>query len=117
MTDRPVWTKHETEVLINLYHSKPELWDVKSKDYRDKLKKRQSLIQLGHTFNVTPEEVTRKIHNLRTQFNDSLKKTLKHNYENNSCEVYVSKWPYFKSLLFLRGSSSGLKDYIPRSVS
>lgn len=30
------WVKSEVMDLTNMYHNKPELWDVKSKIYRDR---------------------------------------------------------------------------------
>lgn len=41
MGDNKEWVKSEVMDLINMYHNKPELWDVKSKIYRDRVKKWQ----------------------------------------------------------------------------
>jgi len=110
MGDKKEWLKSEIDQLINMYHNKPELWDVKSKVYKDRVKKRDALDEIATTFE-TVEEITRKIHNLRNQFNSEFKKTTKKKSGQGSDELYTSKWPYFKSLLFLQ------KDLICRSTT
>jgi len=102
MGDKKEWLKSEIDQLINMYHNKPELWDVKSKVYKDRMKKRDALDEIATTFETTVEEITRKIHNLRNQFNSEFKKTTKKKSGQGLDELYTSKWPYFKSLLFLQ---------------
>jgi len=99
MGDKKEWLKSEIDQLINMYHNKPELWDVKSKD---RVKKRDALDEIATTFETTVKEITRKIHNLRNQFNSEFKKTTKKKSGQGSDELYTSKWLYFKSLLFLQ---------------
>ncbi|KAK4881510.1 hypothetical protein RN001_004829 [Aquatica leii] len=69
-----------------MYHNKTKLWDVKSKVYKDR---------------TTVKDITRKIHNLRNQFINEMKKTAKKKSGQSIDDLYISKWPYFKSLLFL----------------
>jgi len=101
MGDKKEWLKSEIDQLINMYHNKPELWDVKSKVYKDRVKKRDALDEIATIFETTVEEITRKIH-LRNQFNSEFKKTTKKKSGQGSDELYTSKWPHFKSLLFLQ---------------
>jgi len=65
------------------------------------VKKRDALDEIATIFETTVEEITRKIH-LRNQFNSEFKKTTKKKSGQGSDELYTSKWPYFKSLLFLQ---------------
>nr|CAH7753080.1 unnamed protein product [Callosobruchus chinensis] len=73
-----------------MYHNKPELWDVKSKIYQNRTKKQEALDQIAAKFQTTIEEMTRKIHNLRNQFNSELKKTRKKKSGQSTDEVYLS---------------------------
>lgn len=99
--EKKEWLKSEVEELIRSYQSKPLLWDITIKDYKSRPKKRDTLEELALKFDTTPEEITRKIHNLRNQFNNELKKIAKGQGTN---EPYVSRWPQFMSLTFLQPS-------------
>ena len=99
------WLEAEIDELIELYHAKPELWDIKSKVYRDRVKKQNAFTEISEKFSTTIEEITRKIHNLMNQFNSELKKATKKKSGDGTDELYISKWPYFNSLLFLQGGS------------
>ncbi|XP_028131331.1 uncharacterized protein LOC114327031 [Diabrotica virgifera virgifera] len=101
MGDKKEWLKADVEQLIYLYQCKPELWDITSEIYKDKLKKQNAYKELAEDFNTTVEEIQRKIHNLRTQFNNEVKKLNKTKSGQSTGEVF--KWPYYKSLLFLQG--------------
>lgn len=103
MGDKKEWLKAEIDELINMYHGKPELWDVKCKVYKDRVKKHNALTEIAGELNTTIEEIQRKIHNLRNQFNSEFKKITKTKSGQGTNELYVSKWPYYKSLLFLQG--------------
>lgn len=69
MSDKKEWFKGEIEDLINMYHGKPELWDVTSNIYKNRVKKQDAVKEMAEEFNTTVEEIQRKIHNLRNQFN------------------------------------------------
>ncbi|KAK9685271.1 Alcohol dehydrogenase transcription factor Myb/SANT-like [Popillia japonica] len=95
MCEKREWLKNEIDELINMYHNKPELWDVTSKGYKDRVKKRDALSDIAEKFETTVEEITRKIHKLRNQFNSEFKKVGKKKSGQSADEVYTSKWPYF----------------------
>lgn len=100
--EKKLWSMVETNQLISMYASRPELWNAKSKHYKNRIKKRQAFDEIAQTFSVTVDEIYRKMHNLRTQFNNELRKT-KRSTDQPVGEPYVSKWPYFDSLKFLLG--------------
>lgn len=104
MENKKEWLKSEVDDLINVYRSKPELWDVKNQVYKDRVKKKDAFKEIADKFCTSVEEITRKIHNLRNQFNNELKKSMKKKSGQGSDDLYVSKWPYFKSLSFLKTS-------------
>ncbi|XP_031327793.1 uncharacterized protein LOC116159041 isoform X2 [Photinus pyralis] len=99
------WLKAEIEELIIMYQGKPVLWDVKSNIYKNRVKKQDAYQEMAEEFNTTVEEIQRKIHNLRNQFNSEFKKSKKKQSGQGTDELYVSKWPYYNLLLFLQGSS------------
>ncbi|XP_031329964.1 uncharacterized protein LOC116160947 [Photinus pyralis] len=73
------WLKAEIEELIIMYQGKPVLWDVTSNIYKNRVKKQDAYQEMAEEFNTTIEEIQRKIHNLRNQFNSEFKKSKKKN--------------------------------------
>ena len=67
MASRKVWTKDETQHLISLYKSCPEVWDNHHVHYKDREKRSKCWHSMGVAMNTTSAEVQRKIHNLRNQ--------------------------------------------------
>jgi hypothetical protein len=52
-------------------------WDVHSTNYRDRTKKQATLQTIATKFNTDCGEITRKLHNLRSQFMQEVKKNKK----------------------------------------
>jgi hypothetical protein len=50
------WLKTEIDELIDLYHNKPVLWNVKDKAYRDRITKRDALVEMAEIFATSAEE-------------------------------------------------------------
>jgi hypothetical protein len=70
----------------------PELWNTSSPlFYRDRTKKNAAVGKFAEHFQVPHVEITRKLHNLRTQMN------------NEDDVVFTSNWKFFNSLLFMMG--------------
>lgn len=100
------WGHEETVRLIELYAKEcPELWDAKHLLYKDRTAKVLKQTFLANHFNTTTEEINRKIHNLRTQFNGELRKLKKRRKESK--EEPQSRWEYFENLSFLQQSAAG----------
>ncbi|PSN39260.1 hypothetical protein C0J52_18446 [Blattella germanica] len=57
-----------------MYKACVELWDVKSPGYKSRNKKINSTKELARHFQTTPAEITRKLHNMRSQMCHELKK-------------------------------------------
>lgn len=74
--EKRVWSKEDTITLINLFEEFPELWQVKSKIYRDRTKKQKAIKFISEKFDTTETEIQRKLHNLRTQTNQEWKKII-----------------------------------------
>ncbi|KAJ8977060.1 hypothetical protein NQ317_017222 [Molorchus minor] len=102
MDGKRVWSKEDTFALINMFEGFTELWQIKSKMYRDRLKK----------FDATEAEIQRKLHNLRTQENQEWNKMKKRKSGQGTDDTYNSSWEYFESLKFLvdQNMASGTED-------
>ena len=99
--DNRKWSDIETRKLIALYEGKEVLWDITSKDYRNRTKKHEAVRDISNKLKVEPSEVQRKLHNLRSQYNAEFKKIRKKTSGQGTDEVYVSNWPYFTALKFI----------------
>lgn len=71
------WTKIKTKELIEMLQASPELWDTTCKFYKDRVKKNSATTNIAEHFGVSAAEITRKLHNLRTQMNNEIRKIKK----------------------------------------
>ncbi|KAG6460055.1 hypothetical protein O3G_MSEX011746 [Manduca sexta] len=98
---KKLWTRSEILQLIDKYKQRRELWDTNNINYRNKVKKKFALQFLAKEFDTHVSEIARKIHNLKTQFLQELKKQRKRQCGQNSNELYESKtWAYFEAMKF-----------------
>lgn len=95
------WSDMETRKLIALYEENEILWNVTSKDYRNRVKKHEAIRAISNKLKVDTPEVQRKLHNLRSQYNSELKKLRTKTSGQGTDEVYVPNWPYFAALKFI----------------
>ncbi|KAG7171984.1 putative Alcohol dehydrogenase transcription factor Myb/SANT-like-containing protein 19 [Homarus americanus] len=84
------WSDTGTEMLISLYDENELLWNIRSAEYRNRVKKHEEFKRIGETINFDTNEVARKIHNLRNQFNQELKKLKQRKSASGADEVYAS---------------------------
>ncbi|GBP06541.1 hypothetical protein EVAR_69646_1 [Eumeta japonica] len=78
----------------------PELWDNKHPLNKDKIARQAKQEYLAGLFCTTVEEINRKTHNLRCQFNAEMRK-MKRRRELGGEAAGVSGWEYFEPLSFL----------------
>lgn len=104
MDYKKAWTHSDVADLISMYRSMHCLWEVNSPDYKDRNKRNHCLEAMAVKFNTTPSEITRKIHNLRSQFHSERQKLLQRKSLYGSHHRCISKWPHFDSLRFLKKS-------------
>ncbi|XP_055905120.1 uncharacterized protein LOC129940710 [Eupeodes corollae] len=95
------WTLEETNQLIEKYESVEILWKTSDKSFRDRNKKSVVLTEFAKQFSCSEDEIKRKLHNLRNQMSQELKKSKKRKSGAGTDELYSSKWPYFRALQFL----------------
>ena len=69
-----MWSKEDTITLINLFEGFLELWQKKSKIYKDRAKKQKAIKFIADKFNTTEAEIQRKLHNIRTKANQEWNK-------------------------------------------
>lgn len=99
MTNR-LWTNEETEILISTMEAAPELWDPTQEDYKNRAKRTDTIEQIAAQFQTDTKEISRKLHNLRTQFNNELRK-MKIKKNRHGGDEYKSSWKFFDSLRFM----------------
>nr|CAH7722544.1 unnamed protein product [Callosobruchus chinensis] len=68
------WTREDTCLLIENFELYPELWNVHTAEFKDRIKKQNALQTLADLFNTSTAEIQRKLHNLRTQVNQEWRK-------------------------------------------
>ncbi|XP_026742744.1 uncharacterized protein LOC113504574 [Trichoplusia ni] len=89
------WNSENTTKLIEtMERDCKELWDAKNPLNKDRNARQAKFEYLAEIFDTTSEEISRKIHNLRTQFNNELRKIKRR-------QAVRSGWEYFDSLTFL----------------
>lgn len=101
MTVRKEWSREETFNLISIYEKSSVLWDVKNSEYRNRDRKNKIIQEMAENFQCSSEEIQRKLHNLRNQMSQELRKMVKKKNRNGTDEVDISNWPYFSALKFL----------------
>lgn len=112
------WTSDNTIKLIKLLEKDcKELWDVKNPLNKDRCARQAKLDYLADQFGTTAEEISRKIHNLRTQMNNELRKIKRRHAAVGGGEasgVGGSGWEYFEALSFLmRAPTAGDSPTFP----
>lgn len=116
MADKKSWSKEETLSLISHWELHPVLWDVKNKNYRNRIKKQNALRTIGAALNTNENEIGRKLHNLRTQFHSELRK-IKANHSGDGTEdKYETNWEFFEAIKFIQADHSN-KQTIDNLVS
>lgn len=104
MSEGKRWNKQEIILLIQCYEESPVLWDETRKDYLDRGQKADAIKQIAEKINATDSEVSRKIHNLRSQLQGECRKMLAKK-SGQGGKVYQSKWEFYEQLKFLVGRS------------
>ncbi|CAK1552206.1 unnamed protein product [Leptosia nina] len=95
---KPHWNSENTMKLIKtLERDCKELWDTSHPLVKVRSARQAKLEFLANLFTTSPEEINRKIHNLRTQFNNELRKI-----KRRQCGPEGSGWEYFDSLMFMQ---------------
>ncbi|XP_044254170.1 uncharacterized protein LOC123004789 isoform X2 [Tribolium madens] len=104
MAEKKTWTRKEIFSLISQWEARPELWDVKHRDFRNKIKKQKLLADLAVRFNTDEIEINRKLHNLRTQFHQELRKIARKQSDAPDANgTFQSSWEFFNVMGFIRG--------------
>ena len=104
MSYKKTWSYNDVADLISMYKSMPCLWEVNSPDYKDRNRRNECLDEMASRFSTSTCEITRKVHNLRSQFHSERQKLMKRKSIYGSHHRAVSKWPHFDSLRFLKKS-------------
>ncbi|KAB0790068.1 hypothetical protein PPYR_15614 [Photinus pyralis] len=77
------------------------IWNTRCTEYRNREKKQALLREFAIQFSCSAGEIQRKLHNLRNQVSQELKKMKKKKSGAGTDENYTTNWPYFTALKFL----------------
>ncbi|XP_028158204.1 uncharacterized protein LOC135072229 [Ostrinia nubilalis] len=112
--DKITWNSENTIRLIEVLEKDcRELWDVRHPLNRDRISRQSKHEYLACMFGTTAEEISRKIHNLRTQLNNELRKIKRR--QSSGCPeggAGGSGWEYFDALSFLVKEPIAMEDNI-----
>ncbi|XP_047503412.1 uncharacterized protein LOC125048665 [Pieris napi] len=112
-----VWSNDKIMQLIELFQSKPLLWDCSIKQYKDRNKKNDAFEEISQVLNIPKKDVETKIHVLRTQFTRE-KKKMSAKKTTGSGAIEKCKWIYYEPLEFLLcgATTSGETDTMNKTV-
>lgn len=79
----------------------PELWNISGQTNKDRVKKTAAIESLAEQFHIDSAEINRKLHNLRTQLNNELRKMRQKKSGQGADETYKSSWEYFEMIKFM----------------
>lgn len=97
------WSNEKVLTLIELYRSRPILWDCKLRGYKDRKKRHDAFIEIAVSFGIEKDEIERKLKNLLCHLSREMKKEKDSVKSGGGTEeVYKSKWFAYESLLFLK---------------
>lgn len=86
--EKKKWSAEETKKFISLIEARPELWSKSCADYRNKIKKENSIKELCVALGCTSNEVIKKLKNLRTQFQAEMQKCKKKLSGSGATDTY-----------------------------
>lgn len=103
------WSVEECSNLIEAYRNHSNLWDPKHLDYKNRIKKIDSLKEIAEIFATSHEEIERKIKNMITQYQRERKK-YKLYKKSGAGKVFQPKWFGYNAMLFLHDKNKPRKS-------
>ncbi|ERL85020.1 uncharacterized protein LOC109546506 [Dendroctonus ponderosae] len=94
----------DAEKLINLVNERKPLWDMTEKSYNMRDIQRKLWQEVAVEINADVHVVKNKWRGLRDTFRKELNKSKKSKSGDGAESLVISKWPYYKMLLFLSES-------------
>lgn len=64
------WSKESTTKLIEMWECHDCLWNMHIDDYRNKIKRENSIAEIAEACDKTSKQVKDKLHSLRSQMSD-----------------------------------------------
>ncbi|KAH8390027.1 hypothetical protein KR200_005652 [Drosophila serrata] len=104
-----MWDRDNIIKLIELYENHSVLWDVSSGDYKNKHKKQNAYREIAEALGKSDDEIKTKIHNLRTQFLQEVRRVKQKKSGQGTSDNYTSKWEFFDALKFIKNDDG--KNY------
>ncbi|KAJ0173650.1 hypothetical protein K1T71_010799 [Dendrolimus kikuchii] len=112
------WSHDKIMQLIELFQSRPLLWDSSTDEYKDKNKKNDAWEEISQTLNVSRKDVETKVHVLRSQFAREKKRMLAKK-TSIGAKIQKCKWVFYEPLQFLLNvvTRSGDLDAVDKTVN
>ncbi|KAH8287280.1 hypothetical protein KR054_005153 [Drosophila jambulina] len=111
-----MWDREKTLKLIELYEKHSVLWNVSSADYKNKHKKQHAYREITKKLHKSDDEIKTKIHHLRTQFLQEVRRLKQKKCGQSISDNCTSKWEFFDALKFIK-NDDGNNDKISNLVS
>nr|CAH7761993.1 unnamed protein product [Callosobruchus chinensis] len=100
------WNDTGVLKLIELYREREVLWNCKLKDYKNKNKRHDALLEIAILFGVGKEEIEKKVRYLISHFAREVKKEQDSKKSGSGTEEsYKSKWFAYQDLQLSSGKS------------
>ncbi|XP_062121257.1 uncharacterized protein LOC133835276 isoform X2 [Drosophila sulfurigaster albostrigata] len=97
-----MWDREKTIKLIEFYENHSVLWDASSADYKNKHKKQNAYREIAEELDKSNDEIKPKIHHLRTQFLQEVRRVKQKKCGQATSDNYTSKWEFFDALNFIQ---------------
>ena len=97
-----IWTKEQVIELIEMLRAAPALWDIKSKEYRDRNLKYDEMSKMASHFKTNVDEISRKIKSLKTQCSRERKKIEEKSKSGAGTMSEDNMWFGYNMMSFLR---------------
>lgn len=102
------WKPKQIIQLIKLFKERPCLWNVNVQEYRDKSKRHKELTYIAKEFNVSNEQIKKKLFNMRIQYMHERRKLQR--IERETGEYCKPIWQYYDYLHFIYENNNDIEE-------
>ncbi|CAH1970882.1 unnamed protein product [Acanthoscelides obtectus] len=108
--NKKTWTIEEVTNLIEVYRERPNLWNPKNVDYKNRYKKYDSLKEIAEIFGTTKDEIERKLKNINTQYQRE-RRNYKKCQKSGAGNEFKAKWFGYTAMAFLQDRNKPKKGH------
>ncbi|XP_023017068.2 uncharacterized protein [Leptinotarsa decemlineata] len=108
MSEKKQWTVEECSNLIEIYRKHPNLWNTSHIDYKNRMKKYDSLKEIAQQFETKHEEIERKMKNLISQYQRE-RRNYKKLKKLGAGHTFKAKWFGYSAMCFLHDKNKPIE--------